>query len=102
MKSSQSSDPVNSSTLTTGPEGPKRDTGEDWGAPVRVTALLIRACTGTRFHHTAIEYSIECLCELIERANNYKFKVVICDASDVDDFEEDEEVSFDNDLPGDG
>lgn len=94
MKSSASSDPTNSSILTTGPEGPKTGTGEDWGAPVRATALLIRACSGVRFHYTAIEYSIECLCELIERANDYKIKVEItpCDASADDDFGEDEET----------
>lgn len=84
--------PSNSSNLTTGPEGRKVDTGEDWGAPVRATALLIQACGGKRFPARVVEYAIWDLVELIERANNYKFKVEItsCDDDlDADDsFEE--------------
>lgn len=83
--SSSPSQPSNSSDLTTGPEGRKVDTGEDWGAPVRATALLIQACGGKRFPARVVEYAIWDLVELIERANNYKFKVELTCADDSDD-----------------
>lgn len=90
--SSSSPKPSTSSNLTTGPEGRKVDTGEDWGAPVRATALLIQACGGRRFPARVVEYAIYDLVELIERANNYKFKVEVIECSGEDDFDDDLEV----------
>lgn len=90
MDSSSPLKPDSSSSLTTGPEGRKVDTGEDWGAPVRATALLIQACGGRRFPARVVEYAICDLVELIERANNYKFKVEVvpCGSDDDDDSED--------------
>lgn len=90
--SSSSSPPSNSSNLTTGPEGRKVDIGEDMGRAVRATALLIQACGGRRFPARVVEYAICDLVELIERANNYKFKVELTPCDSDDDFDDFEEV----------